>query len=259
MKITEQEKRWILEDKYNVKKESELKGGKISDFSTDLKRLSSGEPLAYIIDNIPFLNCKIDLKYRPLIPRTETEFWVNNFLENDVKNQKEKIEILDIFSGSGCIGISILKNSKNKNIFLDFSEINETFIKQIKKNISLNLENNTNYNIFKSDIFKNIPKDKKYNYILANPPYIPKSKKVDSSVIDFEDYNSLFAEDNGLYFVKILILEGLEKLKKNGKMIIEFDETSKDEIEVFLKKEKIEKYIFKKDQFDNWRTLEILK
>ncbi len=134
---------------------------------------------------------------------------------------------------------------------VDFAEINPLFIEQIKKNISLNLNDEKKYNIYHSDIFEKVPQNKKYHYILANPPYIPEDKKIDSSVKNFEDRNSLFAPDNGLYFIKKTIREGLPLLFKNGKIYLEFDENSKEEIEIFLKREKIQKYQFKKDQFNN--------
>jgi methylase of polypeptide subunit release factors len=61
-----QEERWLLEEKYG--------GRKCEAFSADLKKLKSGFPLAYLIGHQPFLNCKIDLEFKPLIPRPETEF-----------------------------------------------------------------------------------------------------------------------------------------------------------------------------------------
>ncbi len=70
----EQEKEWLLREKYGVEDESQLGSGKGEAFSADLRRLKKGEPLAYLIGHMPFLNCQIDLSYRPLIPRPETEF-----------------------------------------------------------------------------------------------------------------------------------------------------------------------------------------
>jgi len=55
-----------LEEKYN--------GEKSSAFFSDEKKLNSGTPLAYLIGNIDFINTKIDLEFKPLIPRPETEF-----------------------------------------------------------------------------------------------------------------------------------------------------------------------------------------
>jgi release factor glutamine methyltransferase len=232
-------------------------GEKCSAFFSDLERLKKGEPLAYVIGFVDFLNCKIDLEFKPLIPRVETEFWVKNFSEDmgarEARAPQKKLEILDIFSGSGCIGISLLKNLGN--IHVDFSEINKDFTKQIKKNLELNNTEEKSYNIFNSDVFEKIPlvknEDRKYDFIFANPPYVPKEKEIDKSVLDFEDHSSLFAKENGLFFVKKIILEGKEYLKKDGKIFIEFDETSKKEIEGFLKENKIKNFKFKKDQFQN--------
>jgi len=139
---------------------------------------------------------------------------MENFAE-----QNSPIKILDIFSGSGCIGLSVLNNFKN--IEIDFGEIKNENILQIKKNIKINSLENKNFNILQSDIFKSIPK-KSYDFILANPPYISKEKigttELQNSVIENEDYLALFAKDNGLYFVKKLILESKNYLKKDGEL-----------------------------------------
>ena len=59
---------WLLKEKYH--------GEKTSKFEADVARLTKGEPLAYVIGWIPFYDCKIDVSLHPMIPRPETEFWV---------------------------------------------------------------------------------------------------------------------------------------------------------------------------------------
>ncbi len=246
----EQEKKWLLNEKYN--------GRKSKEFLNDLEKLKQGYPLAFLIGNQPFLNCKIDLEFKPLIPRPETEFWVDDFMKRwgvrNLASPNSAPTFLDIFSGSGCIGIALLKNIQNCNV--DFSEINPLYIKQIKKNIKINNLKKRNYNIFTSDIFKNIP-PKKYNCILANPPYISKSsiKQVQKSVLDYEDQNALFANDDGLYFIKKTIIEGQKFLKKNGEIWIEFDSQQEKKIKEFLKNIKYKNYEFWIDQYKKKRVI----
>ena len=81
-----------------------------------------------------FAQCKIDLSMRPMIPRKETEFLVKKAIKG-IKDVGDK-RILDIFAGSGCIGIAILKHIKNSRV--DFVEIDANLIKQIKINLKLN-------------------------------------------------------------------------------------------------------------------------
>jgi len=83
-----------------------------------------------------FLNCKIDLRNRVFIPRTETGFWVKKAIK-ELSSLREGLKVLDIFAGSGCIGISILKNVENS--FVDFVDIDKKAIEQIKINLKLNL------------------------------------------------------------------------------------------------------------------------
>ena len=70
--LFKKEKKWLLEEKY--------KGKECPAFFSDLEKLKNGEPLAYLIGNIDFINTKIDLEYRPLIPRPETEFWIHEYI-----------------------------------------------------------------------------------------------------------------------------------------------------------------------------------
>jgi len=249
------EEEWLLEEKY--------RGEKCEAFFADLEKLKSGTPLSFLIGHIDFINTKIDLEFRPLIPRPETEFWIYEYIFPMIKErvnfapQNSPTKILDIFSGSGCIGLSLLNNFEN--IQVDFGEIKKENILQIQKNIKINNLEKKDFNIFQSDIFNLIP-PKKFHFILANPPYISKNRieTIQKSVLDFEDHQALFAEDDGLYFIKKIILEAKNFLEKNGELWIEYDPWQTDLIKNFLEKNKIKNFEIKKDQYKKNRFLRII-
>ncbi len=252
---------WLLEEKYKGKLTQEAK--------KDIESLKKGEPIDYLIGFKEFLGCKIDLSQRPLIPRPETEYWVGKVIE-EIKNLKRKnLNILDIFAGSGCIGVAVLKHIRNSR--MDFAEIEKKFLKQIKINLKINRINPERYRLIQSDIFQNIKG--KYGLIFANPPYVAKKKikKVQKSVLDFEPKEALFGGKEGLSLIRKFFKTAKSHLKKRGKIYLEFDSGQKEKIKKILKEYSYSNtraaakgeeedlssstYQFFKDQYGKWRYL----
>jgi release factor glutamine methyltransferase len=244
MDLKKREKQWLLDEKYQ--------GIENSSFFEDLQKLESGTPLSYLIGNIPFLGIQIDLEYKPLIPRPETEFWVNYCIEKYIPLE-ENISILDIYSGSGCIGLGIVKKRPNTKILC--SDIKKENILQIHKNITINKIPEKQVSVIRSDMFENIPKQE-FDMIFANPPYISEGQKytVDDSVLLYEDHLALFAENDGLFHIKNLIEKIPFFLKDNGYMFIEFDSWQKNLIESYIQKKEI-CFEFLEDQYQKNRVL----
>jgi release factor glutamine methyltransferase len=235
--IKPKEVTWLLKEKYNNKPNK--------NFEKDVKRLEAGEPVDYVIGFTEFLGCKIDLSKKPLIPRPETEYWVSQELKN-IKSGK----FLDMFAGSGCIGIAILKNVKNARV--DFADI----------------ENRSSQKIILSDVFSKIKN--KYDYIFANPPYIPDYRenpsarlrailrnRIQKSVLKFEPKMALFGGKDGLSFIRKFLKQAKEHLNIGGKIFMEFDYIQKKEIEKLIKKSGYKNYEFHKDQFGKWRWVAV--
>ncbi len=236
---------WLVKEKYNLPLDSFNK-----EIQKDIARLKKGEPIDYVIGFSDFLGCKIDLTFKPFIPRPETEFWTEKAIK-EIK--KSKSLCLDLFSGSGCIGIAVLKNNSNSKV--DFAEKNKNFLKQIKLNLKINKIDKKRYNVFYSDIFQNVRK--KYDYIFANPPYISldRIKNVQNSVFDFEPKQALFAENQGLEYIEKFLKQANNYLKKQGKIYLEFDSFQKNQIEKILKNLDYNNYSFHKDQYNKFRFL----
>jgi release factor glutamine methyltransferase len=196
-----------------------------------IKELKEEVPLAYILKSQDFMGLNFYVDSRVLIPRPETEYLVDlclKTLKSLVCNSYGKVEelnILDSGAGSGCIGISILVFNPNaKCIFIEKSEdaIEVLKINLIKHNI-----NSSRYQIFKSfEEFERNNKDFKnsLDLFISNPPYIAShDQQVESSVLKYEPSIALFAEDEGLYYLKNWSLKAIEYLKSGtGFALFEF-------------------------------------
>jgi HemK-like putative methylase len=215
-------------------------------------------PNEYLNGFTKFLNCKIDLRNRVFIPRIETEFWVKKAVTEIQKtaNKRQKTKILDIFAGSGCIGIAILKNIKNSRV--DFVDIDEKAIAQIKINLKLNGISPKRYRVVKSNLFEKI-KGEKYDFIFANPPYVAKERlnEVQPSVLKYEPKRAILAGKKGLIYIRRFLRGAKKNLKPKGIICLEIDPQQKEEINEILKRKKYDNFNFLKDQFKKYRVIKI--
>jgi len=238
---------WLLKEKY--------RGKNTANFYVDVKRLEAGEPLDYVIGFTEFLGCKIDLSKKPLIPRPETEFWVEEAIKKIKKNKKRSLRCLDIFSGSGCVGVAVLKNTVS--LLCDISEKDKKLLEQIKINLKINKIKPNRYKVIQSDVFKNIKG--KYDFILANPPYIGKNKKnkIQKSVLEYEPKKALFGGEDGFIYINKFLGQAKKRLNEGGGIFMEFSPEQKNQIEKIILKHKYSNYEFKKDQYGKWRWVSI--
>ncbi len=243
-----QEIEWLLKEKYRGKPSAQ--------FTKDMERLKKGEPLDYVIGFTDFLGCHIDLAKKPLIPRQETEYWVKKAIEQ-LGNKKHKLRILDMFAGSGCIGISIMRHIPHARVV--FAEKDKKLIGQIKINCNLNKIDKKRYRIVTSDIFEHVKGT--FDYIFANPPYIPKTRKnkIQPSVLHYEPKLALFGGNDGLFYIKKFLHQASSFLNPGGKIYMEFDVIQKKKIEALLKKFDYQQVEFLKDQYYKFRCIIVTK
>ncbi len=178
-----------------------------------LKKLKTGYPVQYIIGNVEFYDLLIDVNEDVLIPRFETEYLVEKTIKYINRLNIINPNILDIGTGSGCIAIALKKNINSNVKAIDISE---NAINLAKKNA---INNNANIEFEVLDI-NDFNETKKYDVIISNPPYVSKNKHLDEKT-KYEPINAIVAEDNGLYFYKVI----LNKIKNNlnNKFLIAFE------------------------------------
>ena len=156
-----------------------------------------------------------------LIPRDETEILVNLSYEL-TKDLNEKIDILDIGTGSGCIAIELAKKLSSKNVEILAVDISSDALR-------VAIDNANKFNVIrkvifrKSDIFSKIRPIEKFDLIVSNPPYIPISEKNNlQAEVNFDPETALFASDlDGIEFYKKIIIDAKAFLKPNGSVAFE--------------------------------------
>ena len=216
---------------------------------------NAGEPLEYVKGFTEFLECRIDLSQKPLIPRQETEFWVERAVCAVLADKRGGIRCLDVFSGSGCIAVAVL--AKTGILLCDIADSQKNCLKQAKINCQLNNIVKSRYKIIKSDVFSNIKG--KYDYIFANPPYVATKKRhlIQRSVLRYEPKSALFGGEKGLFYIKKFLAGVKKHLKPGGRIFMEFSPEQKTAIAKLGKNYGYANCEFYRDQFDRWRWAEI--
>ena len=207
----------------------EIKKKDLDYFDNLIQERAKSKPIAQIIKKKDFWKYEFIVNNNVLIPRPDTEILIEQALKL-VKN-KNKLQILDIGIGSGCILISILKEKKNFiGTGIDIS--NKSL--QISKVNGQKLRINNRLRLFKSNI-DNFNTGK-YDLIVSNPPYIKKSNlKCLEKDIGFEPKQALDGGLDGLSEIRKVINKSSELIKRSGHFIIEIGFDQKNKVKKILR------------------------
>ncbi len=212
-----QEEQWLLEEGFG--------GEKSAAFFAASAELKAGTPLAYLIGHVPFLNCRIYLDSKPLIPRPETEFWTEKAIAEIEQRQRSGTEtilrILDLCAGSGCVGVAVAKAVTQAQV--DFIELEESHLPTILKNCLENGLRKENFRILSGNLFSPLTTET-YDFILTNPPYIdPKVDRAEKSVKDHEPHLALYGGDKGMELLTKIIETAPQFLRPRGQLWLEHE------------------------------------
>lgn len=207
----------------------EIKKRDLEYFENLIQERARRKPIAQIIKKKDFWKYEFIVNNNVLIPRPDTEILIEQALEL-VKN-KNRLQILDIGVGSGCILMSILKEKKNFiGTGIDIS--NKSL--QISKVNGQKLRINNRLRLFKSNI-DNFNTGK-YDLIVSNPPYIKKSNlKCLEKDIGFEPKQALDGGLDGLSEIRKVINKSSELIKRSGHFIIEIGFDQKNKVKKILR------------------------
>lgn len=243
------DKTWIL-----LHEKDELTAEQFSKLSGAVAARKTGLPIAYITGHKEFYGYDFFVTPDVLIPKPDTEILVESALTEilqKIQGEKSGISsICDICTGSGCVGLSVIKFLSERNEIssaklpeLTLSDISSAALLIAEKNAKnlLSKELFQKINFVESDLFSAIPK--RFDMILSNPPYVP-SKMVDELLKDGRSEPRLALDgdayeepsNDGLSIIRSLVPQCMEHLNEGGILIVETGEYNAVETKAIFEK-----------------------
>lgn len=192
-------------------------------------RLQNEEPLAYILGEWDFYGMTLKVNSNVLIPRDDTCAVVELALE-EARKRTGEIRVLDLCTGSGCIGLALAKNLPNARVTL--ADISPAALAVAKENV-MRQKLSGRVACTTADALKTPPAFLgKFDMIISNPPYITTAEMAElpKSVDAFEPHLALHGGDDGLIFYRSIAENYRSALKNNGVLCFEFGEHQGDAV-----------------------------
>ncbi len=197
------------------------------DFATH--RILTGEPLAYVIGQWEFYGLTLFVDKNVLIPRDDTVAVADLAIKQALFLDKDP-RILDLCTGTGCIGLAIASKVKDARVTL--ADISPEALALAKKNVSYNHFNGKVSCVRADALNKPSAFLGKFDLIVSNPPYITTRQMLElpTSVKGFEPHLALHGGDDGLDFYRSIAKNYREALKPGGYLCFEFGMGQGDDV-----------------------------
>ena len=197
---------------YYMHMKDEILPEQLNEYKGLIKKRAERVPLQYITGEQEFMGLTFHVNNNVLIPRQDTE----TLVEEALKIIEPGMKVLDMCTGSGCIIISILKNTTDVAGYA--CDISKHAINVAKENAKIN---NVFVDFERSDLFEKI--NDKFDVIVSNPPYI-RSEEIPHlmpEVARFEPMEALDGKEDGLDFYRRIVKDSKTHLNDNGILLFE--------------------------------------
>ncbi|MBB1192382.1 peptide chain release factor N(5)-glutamine methyltransferase [Flavobacterium sp. SOK18b] len=219
-----------------------------------LMQLKNEIPVQYALGVTSFYGLDFEVNTNVLIPRPETEElvdWILNNLQSTGNNQK--VKILDIGTGSGCIAISLAKNLVNAQVFA--LDVSEEALKTAQKNAQ---KNQVSITFLHQNILETNDLLQQFDVIVSNPPYVRNLEKqeIKNNVLHYEPHLALFVEDSdALIFYRKIAELAQTSLSSNGFLYFEINQYLGKETVDLLENLNFKNIELRKDIYGNDRMI----
>ncbi len=184
------------------------------------RRRAAGEPFQYIVGRAAFRHIELAVGPGVLVPRPETEVLVDRVLAR----LPDGGTVLDVGTGSGAIALAIKHERGDARVIA--SDVDDKAIEWCELNArSLGLE----IDVHRSDLFDGLPRSLQgaFDVIVSNPPYVASdaANSLPVDVVEHEPHVALFAGEDGLATIRVLVSEAPGWLRHGGWLVMEIGET----------------------------------
>ena len=213
---------------------------KLHSFYENFEKRRRRIPLAQILGRQSFYGLDFFVNEDVLIPRADTECLVDLVLEDyaELAKQGEKTyaekRILDLCTGSGCIGISVAKHLPYQELLL--VDLSEKALAVAKKNAEKHLGGNVR--LLQSDLLTEV-QEKRFSLLLSNPPYIVSKviPDLEREVSEYEPKMALDGGEDGLIFYRRIAREAKKVLLPGARLYLEIGYDQGESVKDIFQKE----------------------
>ena len=194
-----------------------------------VQRVLAGEPLAYILGEWSFYGMTLYIDENVLIPRDDTCAVTQLAIKRSLYLEQNP-RILDLCTGSGCIGLAVAK--RVKDAYVTLADISEKALAVAKKNVARH-QLTDRVHCVQANALQPAPEFLgKFDLIVSNPPYITTEEmtQLDASVKDYEPHLALHGGVDGLDFYRSIVENYTQALKPGGYLCLEYDPSQGDAI-----------------------------
>ena len=212
--------------------------GKLYSFFENFEKRRRRIPLAQILGRQSFYGLDFFVNEDVLIPRADTECLVDLVLEDYADLAKQagfsSLNILDLCTGSGCIGISVAKHLPYQELLL--VDLSEKALAVAKKNAEKHLGENVT--LLQSDLLTEV-RGKKFSLLLSNPPYIVSRviPSLEREVSEYEPKLALDGGEDGLIFYRRIAKEAKAVLLPGARLYLEIGYDQGESVKDIFQKE----------------------
>ena len=234
----------ITKTSYYMEPEHPMHEQEVREYLELIQKRSTRIPLQHLTGVQEFMGLEFAVNEHVLIPRQDTEVLVETALEVCSREQVQKLHLLDMCTGSGCILLSILHELSARTatgVGVDLSKAALDIAKENAKKLGIDAE------FLESDLFAKV--EGTYDMIVSNPPYIRTSviETLQKEVKEHDPILALDGKEDGLYFYREIIKTAAAYLKKTGWLLFEIGFDQAEDVKKMMEQAGYTRVSVKKD------------